>query len=99
MSTEQVLVALGGVTALLALWAAIFATRADMAARRASAEAKRRGEDSTRPTPHFTFTSTPSPGQPIELDVENLGGAIAAGAVIVHHGGDLVATELGLAAN
>jgi len=96
MSTEQVLVALGSVTALLALWAAIFATRADMAARRASAEAKRRWEDSTRPTPHFTFTSTPSPGQPIELDVENLGGAMVAGAVIVQHGDDLFASELSL---
>jgi hypothetical protein len=40
MSTEQLLLALGGATALLALWAAIFATRADMAARHASSEAK-----------------------------------------------------------
>src|ERR1700694_3400821 len=96
MSTEQELVALGVVTVLLALGAAIFATRADMAARHASAEAKRRWDDSTRPTPHFTFTSAPSPGQPIELDVENLGGALVAGAVIVQHGDDLFAGELSL---
>jgi hypothetical protein len=96
MGTEQVLVALAVVTAVLALWAAIFATRADLAARHASADAKRRWDDSTRPTPHFTFTSSPSPGQPIELDVENLGGALVAGAVIVQHGDDLYAGELSL---
>jgi hypothetical protein len=96
MSTTQVSVALGGLTALLALWAAIFATRADMAARHASSEARRRWDDSTRPTPHFTFTAAPSPGQPIELDVENLGGALVAGAVIVQHGDDLFAGELSL---
>lgn len=96
MSTEQILLALGGATALLALWAAIFATRADMAARHASSEARRRWDDSTRPTPHFTFTSAPAPGQPIELDVENLGGALVAGAVIVQHGDDLFAGELTL---
>ena len=93
MSTELALV---GAPTFLALWAAIFATRADMAARHASSEAKRRWEDSTRPTPHFTFTTTPAPGQPIELDVENLGGAMVAGAVIVQHGDDLFAGELTL---
>ena len=88
------LVSAGG--ALLALWAAIFATRADLAARGAKAEARQRWEDSIRPLPHFTFTSAPAPGQPIEVDVENLGGALAAGAVIVQHGDDLFAGELTL---
>lgn len=90
------LLALGAATAVFALWAAIFATRADAAARRASADARKRWDDSTRPTPHFTFTSAPAPGQSIELDVENLGGALVAGAVIVQHGDDLFAGELTL---
>ena len=96
MATEQALVLFGALTALLALWAAIFATRADIAARGARADARQRWEDSTRPTPHFTFTSAPAPGQPIELDVENLGGALVSGAVIVQHGDDLYAGELTL---
>src|SRR3989442_9089923 len=93
MGTEQLLVALG---AAAALWAAIFATRADFATRRAKAEAQKRWDDSIRPLPHFTFTSAPAVGQPIELDVENLGGTLAAGAVIVQHGDDLFAGELTL---
>lgn len=96
MSTQQVLVVLGVVTALLALWAAFFATRADLATRRAKAEAKQRWDDSIRPIPHFTFTTAPAIGQPIEVDVENLGGTLAAGAVIVQHGDDLFAGELTL---
>jgi hypothetical protein len=96
MSTEQELLALGVATALLALWAAIFATRADAAARGARADAHQRWDDSIRPVPHFTFTSPPSPGQSIELDVENLGGTMVAGAVIVQHGDDLFAGELTL---
>ena len=93
LGTEQLLVALG---AAAALWAAIFATRADFAARRSRAEAQRRWEESIRPLPHFTFTSAPAVGQPIEVDVENLGGALAAGAVILQHGDDLFAGELTL---
>ena len=96
MGTEQVLLLVSAAAALLALWAAIFATRADIATRRAKAEARQRWDDSIRPLPHFTFTSAPAPGQPIEVDVENLGGTLAAGAVIVQHGDDLFAGELTL---
>lgn len=96
MGTEQLIVGLGVAATILALWAAIFATRADLATRRAGAEAKQRWDESTRPVPHFTFTSAPAPGQPIEVAVENLGGALVAGAVIVQHGDDLFAGELSL---
>jgi len=96
MGTEQLLLLVSAAGALLALWAAIFATRADMAARHAKAEARQRWDDSIRPLPHFTFTTAPAPGQPIEVDVENLGGTLAAGAVIVQHGDDLFAGELTL---
>lgn len=93
---DQTLEALGAAAALLALWAAVFATRADLAARRARSEARQRWDDAIRPLPHFTFTSAPAVGQPIEVDVENLGGTLAAGAVIVQHGDDLFAGELTL---
>src|SRR5207245_9049146 len=73
--------------------AALVASPADIATRRAKAEAHKRWDDSSRPLPHFTFTSAPAVGQPIELDVENLGGTLAAGAVIVQHGDDLFAGE------
>lgn len=96
MGTQQVLLLVGVATALLALWAAVFATRADFATRQAKVEAQRRWDESVRPLPHFTFTSAPGPGQPIELDVENLGGTLASGAVIVQHGDDLFAGELSL---
>jgi hypothetical protein len=85
---------LGVMTALFALWAAVFATRADMATRRATGLATKRYEDSVRPAPRLSFTSPPSPGQAIELEVENLGGTLVAGAVIVQAGDDLYAGEL-----
>lgn len=96
MGIDQVLFVLFVATAVFALWGAIFATRADLATRRAKTEAQKRWDDSIRPLPHFTFTSAPAVGQPIELDVENLGGTLAAGAVIVQHGDDLFAGELTL---
>jgi hypothetical protein len=96
MDSQQVALGLAAAAAVFALWAAIFATRADVAARKARSEAERRWDDSVRPVPHFNFTSAPSIGQPIELEVENLGGAVAAGAVIVQHGDDLFAGELSL---
>lgn len=91
---DNLLVGLGVAAALFALWAAVFATRADMAARRAAALANKRWEDTVRPSPRLSFTSPPAPGQPIELEVENLGGTLAAGAVIVQAGDDLYAGEL-----
>ena len=96
MDSTTVLEALGVVAAAFALWAAIFATRADVATRKARSEAARRWDDTVRPAPHFSFTSSPSVGQPIEVEVENLGGALAAGAVIVQHGDNLFAGELSL---
>ena len=92
MDTQQVGVGLAAAAAVFALWAAIFATRADAAARKA----ERRWDAAVRPVPHFNFTSAPAVGQPIELEVENLGGAVAAGVIIVQHGDDLFAGELSL---
>jgi len=92
MSSEQLLIGLAAV--LLALWAAVFATRADMASRRAIKAADARWEATTRPVPHLTFIGTPGSGQPIELEVENLGGTLTAGGVIVQASDDLYAGEL-----
>lgn len=97
VNTDQVLLGLGVATALLALWAAVFATRADLAARRAAALANQRWEDAVRPAPRLTFTTPPAPGQAIELEVENLGGILAAGAIIVQAGDDVYAGELTMA--
>ena len=83
MNSGQIFVALVGATTLFALWAAIFATRADRATRRAIKLADRRWEASTRPVPHLTFTDFVSPGQSIQVQVENLGGTLAGGGVIV----------------
>ncbi len=96
MSTEELLLGLSVLTALLAFWAAIFATRADRAARQAKRIADRRWDDSIKPQPNFSFTTAPAMGQPIEVDVQNMGGALTAGAVIVQHGDDLFASELTL---
>jgi hypothetical protein len=94
MSSEQIVVGLAVITAGLALWAAVFATRADRASRRAIRLANARWEATTKPVPHLTFTSPPSPGQPIEVEVENLGGVMAGGGVIVQAADDLYAGEL-----
>jgi hypothetical protein len=94
VNTDVVLVGLGIATTLLSLWAAIFATRADLSTRRATALATRRWEDTVRPAPRLSFTTPPAPGQAIELEVENLGGTLTAGGVIVQAGDDLYAGEL-----
>jgi hypothetical protein len=96
VNLDNLLVGLGVATALLALWAAIFATRADLATRRATALATKRWEDAVRPSPRLSFTTPPAAGQPIELEMENLGGRLAAGAVIVQAGDNLYAGELTL---
>ena len=90
------LLVLGVATALLALWAAVFATRADLSTRRATALATQRWEDMVRPAPNLRFTTPPAPGQAIELEIENMGGTLAAGGVIVQAGDDLYAGELTL---
>lgn len=94
MNSEQLVVGLAAITAALALWAAIFATRADSASRRASKVADARWETATKPVHQITFTGTPAPNQPIEIELQNLGGTLVAGAVIVQAGDDLYASEL-----
>lgn len=96
MSIEQLAVVLGAISLVTGITAALFAFRADAAARGARREATLRWDDMVRPRPHFTFTGPPSPGQPIEVEVENLGGTLAAGAVVAAFGDDLYATELTL---
>jgi hypothetical protein len=96
VSSGQIVVALSVATALAAVWAAAFATRADFAARRAGKLADLRWEATTRPVPHLTFTLPPAAGQAIEMEVENLGGILTAGGVIVQSGDDLYAGELTL---
>jgi hypothetical protein len=97
MTSQQIVVALAVVTVLLAAWTAVFATRADLASRRASSLADARWEATTKPVPHLTFTSPPSPNQPIEVEVQNLGGTLVAGGVIVQAADDLYAGELTMA--
>jgi len=96
MTSEQLLIGLAAGAVVLALWAAVFATRADMASRRAIKAADARWEATTRPVPHLTFIGSPAAGQPIELEVENLGGTLTAGGVIVQAADDLYAGELTL---
>ena len=88
MSTEVVL---AFVAAVAAVWAAFFATRADWSMRRAL----RRWETATKPVPNIVFGNV-SPGQAVDLEVENLGGTLAAGGLIVHVGDELYAGELTL---
>lgn len=96
MSSTQLLVLLAAATALFALWAAIFATRADFATRRAIKESNTRWEASMRPVPHITFTEFAAPGQSIQVQVENLGGTLAGCGIILQHGDEIYATELTL---
>ena len=96
MSSGQIVVVLAVMTALFALWAAIFATRADRASRRAIKLGNERWEATTKPIPHLTFIGPPAPGRAIEVQVENLGGTVTAGGVIVQAGDDLYAGELSL---
>lgn len=96
MTSPEVLFGVAAAAAVLSLWAAIFATRADLAARRALKLADIRWEATTKPVPHLTFLSPPAPGQAIDVAIENLGGTLAAGGVIVQAGDDLYAGELTL---
>jgi hypothetical protein len=96
MTSPEVLFGVAAAAAVLALWAAVFATRADRAARRALNVADIRWEAMTKPVPHLTFQNPPAAGQPIDVAIENLGGTLAAGGVIVQAGDDLYAGELTL---
>ena len=93
MSPEIVL---GVVSAVLAAGAFLFAFRAERAARAVGVAADRRWDDMVRPRPRFTFTAAPAPNQSIEVEVENLGGTLAAGAIVAAYGEDLFACELTL---
>lgn len=95
MSSSQIVVTLSVVTLLVAAWAAFFATRADWASRRAI----KAWESAARPIPNIVFTGRVLPGQSIDLEVENLGGTLAAGGIIVHAGDELYAGELTLPQN
>ena len=92
MSSEQVLVL---VAAVAAVWAAFFATRADWTVRRAL----KRMDTASKPVPNIVFTGNVTPGQAVELEVENLGGTLAAGGLIVHVSDELYAGELTLPEN
>jgi hypothetical protein len=96
VNSAQIVIALAAVTTICALWAAIFATRADRAARRAIRLADSRWEASTKPVPHLSFTDFTAPGQSIQVQVENLGGTLAGCGVIVQSGDELYAGELTL---
>jgi hypothetical protein len=95
MSSSQV-VLLSVASAAFALWAAVFATRADIATRRAIRESNTRWEASMRPVPHITFTEFAAPGQSIQVQVENLGGTLAGCAIILQNADEIYATELTL---
>src|SRR5262245_2032428 len=97
VGTEQLAVILGAISVVTGLTATFFAFRADSAARGARKEAARRWDDMVRPRPHFAFAAPPGIGQPMEVDVENLGGTLAAGAVVAVYGDQLYASELTLA--
>lgn len=84
-------VLLAFVAAVAAVWAAFFATRADWSVRRAM----KRWDTATKPVPNIVFGNV-SPGQAVDLEVENLGGTLAAGGLIVHVGDELYAGELTL---
>lgn len=96
MNSGQLFLGLVGATTVFALWAAIFATRADRATRRAMKLAEDRWEASTKPVPRLTFTAFASPGQSIQVQVENLGGTLAGGGLIVQNLDEIYATELTL---
>jgi hypothetical protein len=88
VNTEQMLVL---IAAAAAVWAAFFATRADSATRRAM----KRFDAATKPVPNIVFGQA-APGQSVELEVENLGGTLVAGGIIVHVSDELYAGELTL---
>ncbi len=86
---EQVLLALAALSVLFSLWAAIFATRASGAARRAQREAADRWEAAIRPQPKISFPVPPAMSRPLEVEVENLGGAVMASVVVVQSGDNI----------
>lgn len=96
MNSGQIGLLLLGATAFFALWAAIFATRADIATRRAQRLASERWEASTKPVPRVMFTEFASPGQSIQVQVENLGGTLVGCGMILQMSDELYAGEVTL---
>ena len=96
MSSNQIAIVLAAAAAFFALWAAIFATRADLAMRREVRNANKRWEASTKPVPHVTYTQFVAPGQSIQVQVENLGGTLAGCGLIVQNADEIYAAELTL---
>ncbi len=92
VSSSQLFLVLTGATTLFALWSAIFATRADWSMRRAL----KHWDTATKPVPNIVFTGGVSPGQTVDLEVENLGGTLVAGGLIVHVSDELYAGELSM---
>jgi hypothetical protein len=95
-AVEPFAIALSVSATVLAAAAAFFAFRAWVAAAGARSDADRRWDDMVRPRPRLAFTAPPAPNQPVEVEVENLGGTMAAGAVIAIYGEELYASELAL---
>jgi hypothetical protein len=93
---EQIAVVLAAVSAVLSAVAAFFAFRSWLAAAGTRRDADRRWDDMVRPRPRLTFTGPPPANQAIEVEVENLGGTLSAGAVVAIYGEDLYARELTL---
>jgi hypothetical protein len=93
---EPFAVALSAVAVLMSAVAAFFSFRAWASAAGARRDADRRWDDMVRPRPRLAFTSPPAPNQPVEVEVENLGGTMAAGAVVAIYGEELYACELSL---
>jgi hypothetical protein len=96
MTSTTLAVVLAGLSCVLAGAAAGFGFLGFRVASDTRTKADRRWDDAMRPRPHLSFTAPPAPGQPIELEVENFGGAMAAGAIVAEWGDDLYACELRL---
>lgn len=96
MSSATLSVVLAALACVLAGIAAFFSFVGFRLSLDTRSKADRRWEDAVRPRPHLSFTNPPAPGQPIELEVENFGGAMASGAIVAEYGDDIYACELTL---
>jgi len=96
MGSATLATALAALACVLAGAATAFAFLGFRAAADARAKADQRWDATVRPRPHLSFTTPPAPGRPIELEVENLGGPLAAGAIVAEYGEDIYACELAL---
>src|SRR5690348_6285920 len=88
--------ALAALALLFAAWAAVFATRADRSARRAAREAAQRWDALAQPRPRVSFPVPPVMSRPLEVEVENLGGAGVASVLVVQSGDSVYSGDPGL---